>query len=154
MKAKKMPKRLSVCLLILALSITGCLRSSGLIYTPPALEEGWAVTLKLSGGIAGLKRNIHVKSDGSYVVVDERSGKQFTGELSKDDLAELESLLSALHVQALNNPSACADCFEYDLEIETGGKKMVIHTDDITLGDSGAGTLVQFLRKKMDAALQ
>jgi hypothetical protein len=110
--------------------------------------------MTLSGGIAGLKRSIHVSADGSYVAIDERIGKQVTGDLAEDELSELESLLSTLQVSAPDNPSVCADCFEYEVEIETGGRKMIVKADDLTLGDSGAGSLVQFLQERMDAALQ
>ena len=42
----------------------------------------------------------------------------------------------------------------YDIEILSGGQKMLVSADDVTLGDSGIGTLVQFLRGMMDSALQ
>lgn len=143
-----------ILLLAVTMMIAGCSRTTGLKYTPPALENNWTVKMTLSGGIAGLKRSIHVRADGSYVVIDERNGKQVTGDLAEGELSELEDLLSTLQVTASDKPSVCADCFEYEVEIETGGRKMIVKADDLTLGDSGAGSLVQFLQKRMDTALQ
>lgn len=137
-----------------AMLVTGCVRSSGITYTPPALEKGWSVKMTLSGGIAGLRRFIQAGSDGSLIVVDERTGEKITGELTEDELTELAELIATLKVSASNKPPACADCFEYDIEIDSGGRKMITHADDLTLGDSGAGALVQFLQEKMDAALK
>jgi hypothetical protein len=42
----------------------------------------------------------------------------------------------------------------YDIEILSGGQKMIVSADDVTLGDSGVGTLAQFLRGIMDSALK
>ena len=138
----------------ITLILTACAKSSSPTYTPPVLEETWAVKMTLSGGIAGLLRSIDVNSTGSYSVADQRVGKVVTGTLSEADLVTLQALISALEVSAPKNPSACADCFEYELEVESGGKKMIASADDLSLGESGMGELVQFLRQTMDAALQ
>ena len=136
------------------LILTACSKSASPTYAPPVLEETWAVKMTLSGGIAGLLRSIDVNSTGSYSVADQRGGKVVTGTLSEADLTTLQALISALEVSAPKNPSACADCFEYELEVESGGKKMIASADGLSLGESGMGELVQFLRQAMDAALQ
>ena len=138
----------------LILVLVACSKDASPTYTPPVLEETWAVKMTLSGGIAGLLRTIDVNSTGSYSVADQRAGKVITGTLSEADLATLQSLISSLEVSTPKNPSMCADCFEYELEIESGGKKMIASTDDLSLGETGMGELVQFLRQTMDAALQ
>ena len=138
----------------LTLVLVACSKDASPTYAPPVLEETWAVKMTLSGGIAGLLRSIDVNSTGSYSVADQRVGKVVTGTLSEADLVTLQALISALEVSAPKKPSACARCFEYELEVESGGKKMNASADDLSLGESGMGELVQFLRQTMDAALQ
>lgn len=123
-------------------------------YTPPALEDGWSAQLALSGGIAGLLRNIVVQSDGSYVVTDERANRVVEGALTDSELASLEEMIASAQFTAPEIQAVCADCFVYNLEIESGGQKMIVSADDVSLGDSGIGEVVQFLRGLMDAALK
>lgn len=146
--------KFGLILVLTALLVTGCTQSSDITYTPPALEDDWSVNMTLSGGIAGLMQTIEVKADGSYTVADERTGKTASGKLTEDELATLEELISTLEFSTSRNPSACADCFVYDIEIVSGGQKIIVNADDMTLGDSGVGTLAQFLRGIMDSALK
>ena len=146
--------KFSFILVLAALLVAGCTRSSTNTYTPPALEDDWSVNMTLSGGITGLMQTIEVKADGSYTVADERTGKTASGKLTEEQLATLEEIISTLEFSTSKNPSACADCFVYDIEILSGGQKIIVNADDTTLGDSGVGTLAQFLRGIMDSALQ
>jgi len=136
------------------LILVACSKSASPTYTPPVLEETWAVKMTLSGGIAGLLRTIDVNSTGSYSVADQRAGKVVTGSLTESELATLQTLVSALEISTPQKPAICADCFEYELEIESGGKKLIAKTDDVSLGETGMGELIEFLRQTMDAALQ
>jgi hypothetical protein len=143
-------------LLVAALWLVSCAAPEPEItYTAPELEtESWSVKLTVSGGIAGIQRNIQVDETGKYTVTDEQAGNTQTGELTDVELAELESLVTGFEFSSPKTPSMCADCFVYDLEIQSGGKKMLAQADDVNLGDSGMGTLVEFLRGLMDRALQ
>lgn len=143
-------------LLVTALWITGCVtREPQNTYTPPELEpDNWSVKLTISGGIAGIQRNIQVNEEGKYKVTDERTGNTVEGELTGEQLTELEALVTAFEFSSPKTKSVCADCFVYDLDIQSGGKKMLAQADDVNLGDSGMGALVEFLRGLMDTALQ
>jgi hypothetical protein len=107
-----------------------------------------------SGGIMGLLRSIEVSSDGKYAVIDERAGNTVTGELTNEELATLHDLIAGFEFAAPKIPAVCADCFVYDVEIESGGKKMIVKADDVALPDSGMESLVDFLRSIMDSALK
>lgn len=146
--------RFGLIFILAALLIAGCRQDPGVPYTAPTLEGEWSVSMTLSGGIAGLMRNIEVSSDASYTVTDERAGNTVAGRLEETQLASLEELVSTLEFNAPKTPSACADCFEYRVEIASGGGKMIVEADDVTLGDSGIGSLIQFLREIMDSALK
>ena len=148
-----MPKPILI-LILFAILLSACGGEPTIAYTPPALDENWSVTMTLSGGIAGLMQNIEVNSDGSYTVSDQRAGNTKTGTLTETQRTQLKGMLEGFQFNSPKVPSGCADCFIYEVAITSSGKKMIVSADDVTLGDSGMGELVQFLRGIMDTALQ
>lgn len=123
--------------------------------TLPASGNEWTITMNHSGGIMGLMRSIEVSSDGKYIVVDERTNKTITGELSADELSKINELVSTEYIPTSKpNGMGCADCFLYDLEIQAVGKRVAIKLNDISLPGSGFEPLVSLLRGLMDTALQ
>jgi hypothetical protein len=107
-----------------------------------------------SGGFAGVNLAVLVKSDGEITAQDVRSGREVTKPLSDSDMQELERLLAALDLGgARAAPSACADCFLYDLEISGHGATDRWRGDDTTLDESGAGDLIRLLVQLRDEAL-
>jgi hypothetical protein len=150
-----MLKKYSLILaMAIALLITGCKQSSGIAYTPPPITEEWTVSMTQSGGIMGLQRSITVTSDGKYTVTDERAGNTVKNKLTEAQTTELQDLVTSLEFTAPKKPAICADCFVYDVEIQSNGQKMIVQADDIALPDSGIAPLVDFLRGIMDAALK
>jgi hypothetical protein len=138
-----------------ALIVSACAKNSPtVVYTPPVLAEDWSVGMTQSGGIMGLLRHIEASSDGTYSAGDERDGRTVTGVLPQEQLTELQGLVTSLEFTAPKMPTVCADCFVYDLEIQSGGKKLILQADDISLPESGMAPLVEFLRGIMDSALQ
>lgn len=139
-----MRKYIFTLLMVLALYISAC-GSEEITHTAPELEEGWYVRMIQTGGIAGVNRAVEVLSDGSYTVYQQAGAEGIKGQLSETDLAKLEDLIANLEIANIRTDSMCADCFEYNIEIQSGGRKMVLDLDDLTLPDSGAGELVTFL---------
>jgi hypothetical protein len=139
-----MIKKIVATLLLMILLISGC-SSPEIAHTAPELEEGWSVRMIQTGGIAGVNRAVEVLSDGSYTVYQQAGAEGIKGQLSETDLAKLEDLIANLEIANVRTDSMCADCFEYNIEIQSGGRKMVFQLDDISLPDSGAGELVMFL---------
>lgn len=138
-----------------ALIFTGCVSSSDqILYTPPALSDDWTVNMIQTGGIMGMKRSILVSSDGKYQVLDQRTQKSANGTLTESQRNEVKGSLTGLKFTAPNLPSACADCFIYNIEIESNGQKMKIQLDDTTLPGSGFEPLVGSLTALMDSALK
>lgn len=110
-----------------------------------------------SGGIMGLSRSIEISSDGKFTVGDKRTNKTMSGELSAVELSKLKELVSSSQYVSPNKPNGmvCADCFIYDLEIQTSGnKKFAVQLNDISLPDSGLEPLVTYLRELIDKALK
>lgn len=141
-------------ILIAALTLTGCAQKPDITYTPPPIEDEWSVTMVQSGGIMGLLRSIRVSSDGAYSVVDERASERVEGKLSVDELADLKNLVAGFSFIAPKMPMVCADCFVYNVEIQSGGQKLVAEIDDVNMPETGMGPLVEFLRGVMDSALK
>ncbi|MFM8874714.1 MAG: hypothetical protein ACKOGC_01485 [Anaerolineae bacterium] len=140
--------------ILTAALLIGCKGSSQEIYyTPPALAEEWTVNMTQSGGIMGMMRSIEVASDGNYVTTDERAHTSVTGKLTEQELSQFEGLVSSFNFTPPEISAVCADCFVYDIEIQSGGQKMILKTEDISLPDSGIEPFVDFLRRIMDEAL-
>ena len=144
-------RKISFLLIILAVFIMGC-KGEEKTYSSPTLSEEWTIKMTQSGGIMGLRRSIQVASDGSYLIVDERAQTSVTGTLPEQQLSELKDLTNNLKFTSPENRAICADCFVYDIEIESGGKKMILQVEDISLPDSGIEALVTFLRGILESA--
>lgn len=139
-----MSKKILITCFVAILLILGC-SSPEITYTPPPIEDDWSVRMIQTGGIAGVNRAVEVLSDGSYTVYQQASAEGVKGKLSEADLAKLEDLIVNLKIANVRTDSMCADCFQYNIEIQSGGRKMVLDLDDLTLPDSGAAELVLFL---------
>jgi hypothetical protein len=155
-----MPRTVFLYVLLVTLLITGC----GSFSTPepfntpttkPSTPGGdWTIKMTQSGGIMGLSRSIEVSSDGKYTVVDERANKTVTGELTADELSELNELVLTSNYAATTKPNGCADCFVYDLEAQVNGEKLSVQLNDISLPNSGLEPLASYLQGFMDTALK
>jgi hypothetical protein len=157
-----MPRTIFLYVLLMTLFITGC----GSFSTPepfntptikpPAPGGDWTIKMTQSGGIMGISRSIEVSSDGKYSVVDERQNKTVTGELTTNELSELNELVinSSYVPETKPNGCECADCFVYDLEMQVNGVKLSVQLNDVSLLNSGLELLVTYLRGLMDTALK
>jgi hypothetical protein len=111
--------------------------------------------LDQSGGIAGVSLSLEISSDGRLTATDARSGRTVVQDVPQDNMRRLTQLYSAvLTATPKSLPSACADCFIYDLQVRSAGGIVQIHADDTTLADSGAAELIAFLRQLRDDALR
>lgn len=140
-----MYKKILLTMFLTISLISGC-SSPEITYTPPPIEGDWSVRMIQTGGIAGVNRAIEVLSDGSYIFYQQAGAEGIKGQLTESQLTQLQELINNLEIPTIRPDSMCADCFEYDIEIQSsGGKKLVLKLDDMTLPDSGAGELVTFL---------
>ena len=121
----------------------------------PSPSSSWDMTLTQSGGIAGVSLKVTVSSDGQLAAEDERSGRSVTQALPAATMAKLAALYSTVVLSTPQSPnSGCADCFLYDLKLNSGGNALNLKFDDTTLGGSGAEELIRFLQQLRDAALK
>ena len=121
----------------------------------PSPGSSWTMKLDQSGGIAGVSLSLEITSDGRLTAKDERSGRVVVQDVPQEAMGRLMQLYSAVQAATPKPlPSACADCFIYDLEVSSGEGLVQIHADDTTLADSGAADLIAFLRQLRDTALR
>jgi hypothetical protein len=122
----------------------------------PVLDGEWIIKMKHSGGIMGLLRSVEVSSDRKFIVVDERANKTITGELFADELSKISELVSSSEYMHAIKPDgmACADCFIYDLTIQSNDQLFSIQLNDINLPGSGLEALVTQLRGLIETKLK
>lgn len=120
----------------------------------PSPESTWTLQLTQSGGLLGVNLWVEVTSAGQLTARDERSGRGVTETVSAANMTKLQTLMAAAVLsQSAQKPSACADCFVYDLVFISATGTERVHADDVTLGSSSAADLVAFLRSLRDSAL-
>jgi hypothetical protein len=123
---------------------------------PPTFGESWTIEMNQSGGIMGLSRSIEISSDGKYTVTDEHADKTIEGQLSTNELAQVQELVKTLEPAKVTSveQTGCADCFVYTIVIQGEGKSSPAQVNDITLKDSGFAPLVTFLTDIMETSLE
>lgn len=144
-------------ILALAVCLAACSPRSPFSAPQPLPSPGasWSVQLNQSGGFIGVKLNVQVSSDGRLTAEDQRAGRTVTQQLPPEALARLLRLYSSI-IPPPSGPqqSACADCFLYDLQLNSEGQTIQIHADDTTLASSGAADLIAYLQQLRDSALR
>ena len=111
----------------------------------PKLSGDWLIHFTQSGGIAGLSRSLEISSTGGMIITDMRSGKKQVGRLSDKDRASIGDLLQAAVFRPAAGPSACADCFIFNLQITSASGVFQAQVDQLELPDSGLQPVVNFL---------
>jgi hypothetical protein len=121
---------------------------------PCLLEGPWEVELTVSGGFAGVERKLEVESSGRYQVEDRQIGEKVEGVLPQEALTQIEADLPAVCLAGdAGRPPACADCFQYSLEVTSAGAVYRVGLNDLSLPDSPAAPLVGDLLHLMSETL-
>jgi hypothetical protein len=150
--------KITLCLLMVIIISSSCGEAKSIKTNPqplPSASDKWNVKLTQTGGIAGVFLTVKVSSDGQLIAENQRSQQNVTKTLSSQTIAELRglifnSVLSTSHVQQ----TGCADCFIYDLEIQSEGNNVKIQVDDVSINNSGAQELITTLLRIRDDALR
>lgn len=115
-------------------------------------DEGWHLAFTVSGGFAGLNRQLDVESGGAATAFDHRRKVQVRRQIAPDVLSEIERFVaSATSFEAGND--TCGDCLTYAIDLRVHGRTVSIRTNDITLSDSKAAALVQALARMQQRLL-
>jgi hypothetical protein len=150
-----MPRtRLPLGLLVISMFFSSCSPLKPVLQPLPSPTSKWTVELNQSGGIAGVLLSVEVTNDGQLKAEDQRSNRTVTQTLSAQTTAKLNQLVSNAILSSRSVPkSACADCFIYDLEIQSETSDLHIQADNTTMNESGAAELINYLSKLRDDAL-
>jgi hypothetical protein len=85
---------------------------------------------------------------------DLRTGHRTSAQLPTATIAELNRLVAAMTTPPSGSlPSACADCFIYELKVTSPNGIVRVQADDTTIAKSGAQPLIALLRSLRDDAL-
>ena len=114
----------------------------------------WNIELTQTGGLAGVDLSVQITSGGQLVAANRRSGHTSTSRVSEDQIGELGRLYAAAaSAQYADHPSACADCFGYELTLTSGQQSRTIRLDDVSMAGTAAEPLIAYLTGLRDAAL-
>ncbi len=109
-----------VTLLAVASILLGCVQAQGRKAQEPARFQ--RLTLVVSGGFAGVVREVRVDGKGRVRVIDHRRGICAQGRLDPAELDELSALADQVGFDRKNTPSdvfrrRCPDCMNYALKL-------------------------------------
>ena len=130
--------------------------STNLIFPPtttPSTQdvphEVWQLTLQLTGGFAGVDRQLELASTGELKVTDRRRGTHAITQASASELAQIASMVADLKTVDAVRRGTCRDCIQYDLTIRLSGRTLVFSVNDVSV----VGTPVEPLTKVLTGAL-
>lgn len=140
--------------ILLSAGCTPALTQTPATNFPSAPGGAWTIRMTLSGGIMGAMKKIEIRSDGSYIVIDERASQTRSGRLSVAETAALAERAASIEHQPNSKQYTCADCFIYNLEISGEEGRFTAQVDDLSLPESGLEALITYLREVMERKLQ
>ena len=117
--------------------------------TPGVIHDDWQLTLQLTGGFAGIDRQLELSSTGELKVTDRRRGTQVITQASATELAQIASMVADLKSVDAVRESTCRDCVQYDLRIRLSGRSLLFNINDVSL----VGTPVEPLAKVLTGVL-
>ena len=117
--------------------------------------DTWTVLMHVSGGIAGLDREIRVASSGAVTAADRRRRLSSMGIVPAAVLAEIDAIVSKLPAPADQRPpSGCRDCLLYRLEIKRATIALTADFDDLSVAGTPFEQLVKTLTTQLTEALR
>lgn len=127
----------------------------------PSVEKHkkWIIEYAISGGFAGIQRQLTLSSSGQLTAADKKFKKLTEQQISQEQLMEIGNILEQLDF-SINEKNAsrlggkCADCFQYTLTLSVNDKKTTAILNDLTLQDSKYTQLIRFLSALMEQALK
>ena len=115
-------------------------------------DDTWRLTFTLSGGIAGLNRQLVVESGGAATAIDAHRNHQVHRKIAREDLSEIERLVASL-ASFEKTADTCRDCLIYAIDLIVQGRTVRIRANDLTLSTSKASALVQTLTRVQQTLL-
>jgi hypothetical protein len=136
-----------VSLLLFSITLVGCAAapasspSAEPLGTPPKSSDAacsspstWTVEYNRTGGFGGFDQSLTLRSNGSLVIQSEHPpvDKQIT--VPEDHVEPITDLLvQACPFDVSQTKGVCADCFNYELNIQMDGQTYTVQALDTTL---------------------
>jgi hypothetical protein len=147
-------RKFQLSFLTILIFLTSCSQLKPFPQPLPSPSGNWTVKLNQSGGFAGVLLTVDISSNGQLNAEDQRSLRIVTQTLPAQTITKLNQLVSGISMSPRSIPqSGCADCFIYDLEIQSEAGNLHLNIDDVTMKDSGVADLIAFVIKLRDDAL-
>jgi len=146
--------RLTLSFLMTMIFLSSCGLAKPVPQPLPSPSRRWTIKLNQSGGFAGVQLNVEISSDGQLTAQDQRTNRSVTQTLPSQTMTKLNQFISNLSIPSTGVPqSACADCYIYDMNIQTEESDLHILVDDVTIKNTSAADLIMFVIKLRDGAL-
>lgn len=127
----------------------------------PSVEKHkkWIIEYAISGGFAGIRRQLTINSSGHLTASDQKLRKNIEQQISQKQLAEIVNILVQYNFSLSNDnisklSNRCADCFVYTLNLTADGSKGKITVNDFSLKDSKYIALINLLSTMLEQALK
>lgn len=122
-------------------------------------QKKWIIEYAISGGFAGIQRQLTLNSSGQLTATDQKLKKNVEQQISQKQLAEIINTLEQINFSLMNGNTSklsnrCADCFVYTLNLTADGSKGKITVNDLSLQDSKYIALIKLLSTMLDQALK
>ena len=120
----------------------------------PDMPDIWNVRLGISGGIAGIQKDLELVSTGQLIVIDQKKNRRVEGIVPAEELESISELVRVVvHIQPLGQPPACPDCFQYQLDVQMDEQHVSFQVNDLNLVESGLDPLISALTALQERAL-
>jgi hypothetical protein len=99
--------------------------------SPPS---SWTIEYHRSGGIAGFDQSLTLQSDGNLEVQSKKPAVDKQIMIPEDHVEPIQNLLvQACPFETARAEGVCADCYNYELNIEMDGQTYTVQASDTTL---------------------
>ena len=116
--------------------------------------DTWTVVMHVSGGIAGLDREIHLANTGAFTATDRRGRLSVMGSMQAAPLSEVHAVISKLTPTASRRDPACRDCLVYRFEIKRAAAAVTAEFDERSVAGTPFETLARTLTTYLTEALR
>jgi hypothetical protein len=120
--------------------------------------RSWELVFELSGGFAGMAKQMTISHDGRLVAENLRRRVRVETRLSEDRMRELHRLIGEAQSgrgAARDSPGRCADCMQYRLTVRgPGGRPALSEGGSLERRQSGSPELIEFLVAVLNETIQ
>lgn len=118
----------------------------------------WKIEYVLSGGFAGMHRQLSLNSSGVLIAADVRTKKSVEKQAAPEALADIAALLAKMDRSGMPDgrrpfANTCADCLQYGLTVVIDGQEYRQRFHELSLTDPVHAALVGLLSSLLQQAL-